>query len=149
MSSFAPREAGFTLIEMMIVLVIIAVLMMVALPAYESQQIRAKRSVAQVELLRILARQEQFFLNNRSYSTTLAPLGFADPWIVDADGNEIDATASNRIYSISLASASATAFEIQAVPQARQVKDTVCATMKVTSTGVKSVTGGGTVADCW
>ncbi len=149
MSSSLHREAGFTLIEVMIVVVIIGVLMMVALPAYEGQQTRAKRTIAQVELMKIVARQEQYFVNNRAYSTTLAPLGFADPWVVDADGREVGAAAADRVYSISLVSPTAMAFELQAVPQGQQARDTVCGTLVISSVGEKSATGTGSSSDCW
>lgn len=149
MSSSLPRNAGFTLIEVMIVVVIIGVLMLVALPAYEGQQTRAKRTIAQVELLKIVARQEQFFVNNRAYSTTLAPLGFADPWVIDADGREVDDAAAGGVYSISLVEPTTMAFELHAVPLGQQARDTTCGTLVISSVGSKSVTGTGSSADCW
>ena len=60
-----------------------------------------------------------------------------------------DRTSTDRVYIIQLASgASATAFTMEAVPQlAQATKDSKCGTLKITHTGVKSVTGSGT--DCW
>jgi type IV pilus assembly protein PilE len=147
--SVVKVQCGFTLIELMMALVITAVLAMIAMPIYESQQLRAKRSVAHAELMTIVARQEQFFVNNRRYAPTLADLGYADPWIVDGTGNQVTDTAPGRIYSITLASASATAFQLQAAPLARQARDTLCGSLLITSTGAKSQTGSGKVTECW
>lgn len=133
----------------MIVLVIAAVLFAIALPAYQSQQLRARRSVAQAELMKIAARQEQYFINNRSYAANLADLGFADPWTVDSSGNQVAADAPGRVYSVSLKSQTATAFELEAVPQGRQADDAICATYRLTATGVRTVTGTGSALDCW
>mgnify|MGYP001817422466 CR=1 FL=1 len=149
MDNQAKRAAGFTLIELMIAIAVVAIIMTVALPSYEGHTLRTKRSLAKAELLKIMARQEQFFLNNRVYSTTLAPLGFADPYVIDADTNMVAAASTDRIYSISFASSSATAYQLQAVPQLRQAKDTSCGTLRITSTGVKSITGGGSTNSCW
>ena len=61
----STKNRGFTLIEMMIVLVILGLLILVALPAYQQQILKTKRSLGKGELLEVLARQEQFFVNNK------------------------------------------------------------------------------------
>ena len=143
------RAGGFSLIELMIALVVVGILMVVALPAYRSQAQKTKRTLVQAEMLKILSRQEQFFVNNRVYSTTLAPLGFADPYVINSNGAMVDATATDRIYSISFASSSSTAFVLQAVPQLEQGNDSRCGTLKVDHTGARSVTGSSSAAHCW
>ena len=55
-----------TLIEMMIVLAILAVLAAIALPSYEEVMMRARRSEAREALSDFAARQEQFFLDNKT-----------------------------------------------------------------------------------
>jgi type IV pilus assembly protein PilE len=71
-------SAGFTLIELMAVVAIVAVLLIVALPAYENQVIRGHRSAAKAEILEIADREQQFLLANRTYAskTTLEDNGF-------------------------------------------------------------------------
>jgi type IV pilus assembly protein PilE len=70
---------GFTLIELMITAAIIAILASVALPSYQQYVIRSNRAAAQAEMMDIANRQQQFFLANRSYATTLATLGYSLP----------------------------------------------------------------------
>lgn len=72
-------HSGFTLIELMITVAIVAILAAVALPSYQQYVIRANRAAAQSEMMDIANRQQQFFLANRSYATTLAALNYTLP----------------------------------------------------------------------
>ena len=64
----APRRtrslAGFSLIELMIVLVIIGVLTSVALPAYNSYMARARRADARTQLLQVAQFMQRFYAAN-------------------------------------------------------------------------------------
>ena len=63
------RAAGFTLIELMITVTIVAILVSVALPSYQLYMIRAARTQGQQFLMDLAQRQEQYFLDTRSYAT--------------------------------------------------------------------------------
>ena len=62
---------GFTLIEMMIVVAIVAILAAVALPSYTAHVVRAARVQAQAELLELASLQEKIFLNSNNYSASV------------------------------------------------------------------------------
>lgn len=62
---------GFTLIELMIVVALVAILAAVALPSYQEQIRRGNRAAAQSEMMDIANREQQFFLANRQYSNAL------------------------------------------------------------------------------
>lgn len=149
MKNTMTRTRGFTLIELMIVIVVVAVLVGVALPTYQQQVIKTKRAIAKGELMEVLSRQEQYFVNNRQYAVSLASLGLSNPYAIDVDGDQVLTTADDRIYTISLVDPTATTFTVQAVPQLSQTKDSLCGTLTISSTGVQSASGTATVEDCW
>ena len=78
-NALRKNHRGFTLIELMITAAIVAILASVALPSYQQYVIRSNRAAAQAEMMDIANRQQQFFLANRSYATTLAALGYSLP----------------------------------------------------------------------
>lgn len=65
------RHRGFTLIELMIVVAVVAILTMIAYPSYLNYVIRANRSQAQQFLMDIAQREEQFRLDQGQYTTDL------------------------------------------------------------------------------
>lgn len=62
------RSSGFTLIELMITLVVVAILVAIALPSYQAYVIRGVRSAGQQFLADLAQRQEQYFLDARQYA---------------------------------------------------------------------------------
>lgn len=78
------KANGFTLIELMITVAIIAILTMVALPSYRNYIIRANRAAAQAEMMAIANREEQYLLSNRVYADK-ATLAFSLPTEVAAN----------------------------------------------------------------
>lgn len=60
---------GFTLIELMIVVVIVSILATIALPAYNDYVLRAKLQEATSALADASTRMEQYYQDNRRYAT--------------------------------------------------------------------------------
>jgi len=70
---------GFTLVELMVVLSIVAVLLAVALPAYQNYTIKANRGAAQGFLMEIAQRQQLFFNDTRSFADDPNELNVLEP----------------------------------------------------------------------
>jgi type IV pilus assembly protein PilE len=121
------RGDGFTLIELMVVLVIVGILTGIALPSYSKYVTRSKRSAAQTLMYDIGTREEQYMLANRSYAdkTTLESNGFSLP----AD------VAQNYSYDITLSTTAAPGYTITFTAIAKQASD---GNLSLTNTGVKT-----------
>ena len=70
------KQGGFTLLELMIVVVIVGVISAVAYPSYMRYVVNTKRTAATSILLQVADRQQQFFMDNKTYTADLTNLGF-------------------------------------------------------------------------
>lgn len=73
------QQNGFTLIELMITVAIVAILAAVALPAYTDYVIRGKLPEAHSELANYRVRMEQYYQDNRNYGTVGGACGASLP----------------------------------------------------------------------
>lgn len=127
---------GFSLIEVMITVGVVALLATLAYPAYQDQIMKARRSTAKAALEDARSRQEQYFLNNKTYTET-----------VGAGGLSLSTTTDGGFYTISVDAETAACpidrcYRVRAVPEPSQADDR-CGTLRVTSEGVR------TPAECW
>lgn len=124
---------GFTLIEVMIAVVIVGILAAIAYPSYIDYIIKSGRSEGVAAVMNVANLQEQYYLDNRAYTTDMTKLGLpASPFLTE-----------HGYYSV--ASAGTSSFTITATAKGNQAsRDSTCATITMTSAGVK-----GPSAECW
>jgi len=143
------QNAGFTLLELLITLVIIGILASIAYPSYIDNVRKTKRSYAQSGLMELASFLERRFTENNSY---LVPNGADDPitgtTCATSGGCEpsINNGVSHDNYDYSLDAVASSSYTLQAEPKDGddQENDT-CATMTLTNTSAKTPT----TDDCW
>ena len=62
------RQSGFTLLELMIVLVVVGILASIAIPSYRDSIRKSNRRAAQAVLMDIANRERQYFIANRAFA---------------------------------------------------------------------------------
>jgi type IV pilus assembly protein PilE len=136
---------GFTLVELMVVIVIASVLMAIAVPSYKNSIRKSRRTDAKTALLDLAGREERYNSTNGSYTNTATFLGYASfPATVGGGYYTINVAAPTAGTATTVAFVSMTATPVVGSDQA---KDTACGSFTLTSTGAQTVSG--TATDCW
>lgn len=143
------KQNGMTFLELLIVVVIIAILAAFAYPSYTQYVVDTKRTAATSILFQIADRQQQSFMDNKTYSADLTALGFtANPLVIGDDGRPLTASDSQSVYSVALSDVGVTTYTITATPLHGQLsRDTECGAMTLDQAGSKGADGP--VEDCW
>jgi type IV pilus assembly protein PilE len=124
------KQAGFSLIELMIVVAVVAILASVAYPSYTQYVVRSNRAAAKAQMLDIANRQQQFLLSNRA---------FASKTTLEASGYSLPAEVGARYdYSITVGTDTVPSYTITFAPKGAQAGD---GTLTLNSEGVKTPAG--------
>ncbi len=143
----ARRQHGFTLLELLITVTVVAILTAVALPSYGTYVLRTARAEARANMLEASQFMERFYAVNNRYDQTLAGTAVTLPLSLS-----VSPRSGTARYNISLTAAlTRGTYVLQAVPAGASATDE-CGTLTISSTGVRTASLKSTsdgVADCW
>ena len=124
------KQRGFTLVELMVVVMIVAILGMIGLPSYRDYIQRSQRTEAKDALVRLAANQERHYLQNNTYTADLDDLGF-DSGLTDTG-----------LYEIAVEAADQVSFRATAEPAAGSgmIADDECQEFSIDETGARAAT---------
>lgn len=132
------NERGFNLLELMIVVVVAAIIAAVAIPSYRDQAAKSRRADAKAALIDTISRQEQFFLDNKTYTTTIT-----------AGGLNMAVITESGTYALSVAQPPINGscpldrcYQVLATPLGVQAGD-LCGVLGINSDRIK------TPGNCW
>lgn len=142
--------SGFTLIELVIVMLIIGILASIAYPSYISYITRSNRTAAEACLSDYANYMERYYTTNLSYAqdtggtamntAALKALGF------DCATNQN--TGANYSYSFATGEPTSSTYKLQAAPTGVQAsRDTKCATLTLDQAGTRASSTNSN--DCW
>jgi type IV pilus assembly protein PilE len=156
----AARNGGFTLIELMVTIVIGAVLLAVAVPAYQQQVRKSRRTEAKNAVLDLAAREERYLSIYNLYSQLPSDLGYAAPTATSTTWSGVGAIGSGY-YTLNVTATAPVptttpptppSYTITATATGKQTADTGCASFTVNNIGKQSSLNSGgadSTSTCW
>lgn len=135
------KTKGFTLTEMLIAVTIISILAMFAVPAYNAQGKKTRRSDAKVALTNAAQALERCNIQYDAYNSASCANPLAGGGTITTDGG---------FYSITATTLTATAYTLTASPVAGggQESDSECTTFTINQAGARGATGSAPSV-CW
>ena len=127
---------GFSLIELLITMFIKAILIGVSYPSYIKFSTKVNRTEAHRVLLQIAIIQEQYYIDNGRYASSLLDLGY----------NSLTHKFKSGNYEVNVKRLDETSFTLEASARGRQkTHDAACQSMSVNELGER----GATSNFCW
>lgn len=131
------KQRGFTLLELLITIAIVAILATIAMASYRDQVVRSKRGAGAACLQQSAQAMERYYTTNMTY--------------VGAVAGQCDTEVAQDYAVTFVADPTVRAYTLQATPQGGQAtSDTKCGTLSINQQGVRGEGGTATSADeCW
>ena len=151
------RSAGFTIIELMIVVAIIGLLAGIGIPSYREQVNKGKRAEGKAALLAAASRLERFYTQNNCYPSTGTSCGNATTSalaLTAAGINNFSGEDSTKAYYNISVTQNAQTFTVTAAPRL-PFADAKCGNLTISNAGRKWTQSNGSTDDatvkegCW
>ncbi len=141
---------GFTLIELMVVVSVIAILAFIAIPSYQQSVRKSCRNDAKNAILGIASLQEKYYFQASQYSRDLS---FSDGGLNYSDTDESpEGCYAMAVIDCSTGGNSMNCYRITATTIGVQTLDTSCKILSMDSLGKKTAFDNSSVdatAVCW
>jgi type IV pilus assembly protein PilE len=141
--------SGFTLVELMVVIVIAAALLAIAIPTYQTSIRKSRRVDAKTALLDLASREERYFAINTAYTNSATNLGYGSWGPV---GSNYYTLAAPTYTNSAGAAGAGVAFTVSVTTINSQAADTACQYFSVDNLGVQRAGNGApgvTQSPCW
>lgn len=133
------KHSGFSLIELMVVVVIIGILASVALPSYTAYVENGRRAEGKAFALDIASRQERHFTQYSRYANSLTATDETGLGMLNDDSENAAYRAEVTVDNGN------TTYIITVIPV---ITDTTCGALTLTNTGLRT-SASGITAECW
>jgi type IV pilus assembly protein PilE len=143
------KTIGFTLVEMMVVVAVIAILSAIAFPAYSNFVQRSRRVEGQTLINRVMQAQEKFFSTYNRYTTDLTGPGPTGLALGTSPCSGL-VSSENCFYTVTAVFPGAGNQDVQiiAAPRLTQANDK-CGSLRATAAGLKTFSGTIENGKCW
>lgn len=136
---------GFTLMELLIAVAIVAILAAIAVPSYSNYVTKTRRAAGEGCMSEYANYMERFYTTNLRYDKDSAGTATVKPALDCAS-----AQRTGNDYNITLNNLGASTYTITATPINGQLsRDTKCGTLTLDQTGARTKSGTGALSDCW
>src|SRR5690606_35902361 len=138
------RQKGFSLIELMIAVAIVAIIAAIAVPSYNSQIQKTRRADAKTALTTAASMQERFYMRNNSYSANMDDLGGSGGTLQSPEGYY---TLTSVITGCPNSQPNGSCYTLTAAPVSGgpQDNDSHCASFSLSDTAARTANN----TDCW
>jgi len=139
---------GFSLIELMVTVAVAATIFTIAIPTYQAQVRKSRRTEARTAVMDLATREERYFSVNNSYTSSALQLGYSaqDAAITN------EPIGNNGYYTVTVQAPpvippARAGFTVTATAVGTQLKDTPCRTFTVNEAGTQASAPSAT--ECW
>ncbi len=156
--TIASRQSqrGFTLLEVMVVVVIAGLLLAIAIPSYRNHVVRTNRANAESFMSQVGSKEEQIMLDMRSYQAVTSNAAFANTPANGGIGLSMSPNiSSNYNIVVTVTAGPPPTYTITATPINPPQNDTLCQVLTLNNVGAKGIASNGGTAptgnaqQCW
>ena len=140
-SAAAYAQSGFSVLEQMLAVGIVGILTAVAMPNFQEQTQKTRRSACQADLVELASHMQRFYTENNRFDQDVGGTAVALPF------TQCPKASADKYYTISLTNLNAASYTLSAAPISSSAQSAdACGTLTLAHTGARGHASG---SDCW